>query len=296
MQNKWIELANIFRFMARYPLLILGILVFLFALVSGSEGFGGGIMGIIKNSPNAIPWLALLLFVLVAWKWELIGGIIITVLGMAMFYFFNFADPNFFLFTFILTIIITILGSFFIVSWLLRRNEAQTITAKGLHKPGNQLLFYAVIVIIFLIFAGLSGYNKYQQVNKPPDKTSILQPNDGEQVNRQISMMGGLTKEDLIKDLWLVVQPVDSTIYHPQPGPVFKPPMRMWWYAETVYFGKPDDAPGKQYHVYLFSATEEASKMVKDYQAKSNELGQGPGLKALPDGLSPLDTITVTRK
>jgi hypothetical protein len=97
MNNKWNELADVFRFMARYPLLILGILVFLFALVSGSEGFGGGIMGIIKNSPNALPWLALLLFVLVAWKWELIGGIIITLLGVAMFYFFNFVGLNFFI-------------------------------------------------------------------------------------------------------------------------------------------------------------------------------------------------------
>jgi hypothetical protein len=94
---------------------------------------------------------------------------------------------------------------------LLRRNEPQSIAEKGLKNPGYQLLFYAVIVIIFLSFAGLYGYNKYQQVDKPPDKTSILQPIDGEQVNRQISMMGGLTNEDLNKDLWLVVQPVDST-------------------------------------------------------------------------------------
>jgi len=115
------RVANIFRNIARYFLLVVAILVFIFALLSGSEQYGGGITGILKNSSNAIPWLLLLILVFIGWKWELIGGIGITSLGIVMFYFFNFGTTNFFLVTFILTLIIIILGSFFLLSWYLRK-------------------------------------------------------------------------------------------------------------------------------------------------------------------------------
>ena len=114
-------IANICRYSARYTLLIIGILVFIFALLSGSESEGGGIMGILKNSPNAIPWLVLLILVLIAWKWELIGGILITIIGLVMVYYFNFSGPNFTLLVFIMTILIAMFGSFFIISWYLRK-------------------------------------------------------------------------------------------------------------------------------------------------------------------------------
>ena len=120
MSNK-IKMANYFRQIARYGLLVLGVFVFFFALFSGARGYGGGIEGIMLNSPNALPWLILLLFLLIAWEWELIGGILITLIGLTLLYFFNFQGPNFFLVTFILTILITILGAFFIISWFLRK-------------------------------------------------------------------------------------------------------------------------------------------------------------------------------
>jgi len=101
--------------------LFIGLIVFVFALLSGSERYGGGISGILQNSPNALPWLILLILIFVAWKWELIGGIIITLLGIVMFYFFNFKGNHFFLSTFILTILIVVLGSFFLISWFLRK-------------------------------------------------------------------------------------------------------------------------------------------------------------------------------
>ncbi len=119
------KLAKYLRNTARYVLLILGILVFIFALLSGSEGYGGGLGGIIRNSPNALPWLILLIMVFIAWKWELAGGIIISLLGLAMVYFVIFQANNFFLTTFILTLLIIILGSFFIISWCLRKDNRQ---------------------------------------------------------------------------------------------------------------------------------------------------------------------------
>ena len=118
-----IRIANVFRNLARYTLLVVGIIVFLFALLSGSEDYGGGVTGLIQNSPNAFPWLLLLTLVFIAWKWELIGGIIITLLGLFLIYFFNFSGPNFFLITFVITLVITLLGSSFLVSWYLRKGQ-----------------------------------------------------------------------------------------------------------------------------------------------------------------------------
>ncbi len=117
-----LRLANVIRNVARYTLLIVGILVLVFALISGSESYGGGIMGLIKNSPNALPWLILFVFIFVAWKWELTGGIIITLFGVAMFFFFN-QGPNFYMATLFLSLLIIALGSFFILSWYLRRGN-----------------------------------------------------------------------------------------------------------------------------------------------------------------------------
>ena len=115
--------ANILRKIARYTLLVVGILVFMFALLSGSAELGGGFMGIVKNSPNALPWLLLLLLIFIAWKWELLGGILITLLGLAAIYFVGFCGNRFFISTFILSLLITMLGSFFIFSWNLRREK-----------------------------------------------------------------------------------------------------------------------------------------------------------------------------
>ncbi len=120
--RKW---ANIFRFTARAVLLAIGIIAFLFGLVSGAEMENGIIDGIIDNSPNALPGLALLVSTAIAWKYELIGGILIVLFGFFLIYFFNFSGNNFFPITFIATMLITILGLFFIGSWMLRRKLNQ---------------------------------------------------------------------------------------------------------------------------------------------------------------------------
>lgn len=115
-----IKAANAARYIARYSLLIIALLVFTFALLSGSESFGGGIIGLIKNSPNTLPWVGLIGLIILAWKNELLGGISLTVFGIILVAFFN-TGANFFLSTFILTISITLLSSLFLVSWYFRR-------------------------------------------------------------------------------------------------------------------------------------------------------------------------------
>jgi hypothetical protein len=72
-----------------YLLLFIAAFWFVFALLSGAEEYGGGLQGLIKNSPNALPWLILLIFVFVAWKWSLAGGIIIIGLGIASIFMFG---------------------------------------------------------------------------------------------------------------------------------------------------------------------------------------------------------------
>ena len=122
-KDKKIQTANILRNIARYSLIVISILVFIFALLSGSEEYGGGISGIIQNSPNALPWLLLLVLTFIAWKWELIGGILVTVIGLFMVYFFNFQGQNFFIITFTITSVIVILGLLYILSWNFRRGN-----------------------------------------------------------------------------------------------------------------------------------------------------------------------------
>ena len=111
--------AQILRYTARITLLLFGTLIFLFALASGSEEYGGGIMGLIKNSPNTIPWVVLLGLVFISFKWELIGGILITILGLFAMGFFVIFTPNFFLFTLFVALIPIVFGSFLIISWYL---------------------------------------------------------------------------------------------------------------------------------------------------------------------------------
>ena len=86
-------------------LFILGVLVFVFALVSGSEDGG-----LLRNSPNSLPWLLLLVLTLYSFRKPVFGGLLIILYGLALVYFFNFRGVNFFLTTFILTMIIPLLG------------------------------------------------------------------------------------------------------------------------------------------------------------------------------------------
>ncbi len=121
MKTSSIKIANILRNLSRFSMLTISILVTIFALLSGSEDYGGGITGIIKNSPNAIPWLVLLVLIYIAWKWELIGGILITIFGLFLMYFFNFNESSFHIVPFILTLLVVVFGSLFITSWYLRK-------------------------------------------------------------------------------------------------------------------------------------------------------------------------------
>jgi hypothetical protein len=85
------NLSKYLNYSSRTLLIILSVFWFVFALLSGAEEYGGGIKGILKNSPNALPWLIMFLFVFLAWKKKLIGGI--AILSITIFTFFMFDHP-----------------------------------------------------------------------------------------------------------------------------------------------------------------------------------------------------------
>ena len=88
---------------------------FIFALLSGAEQYGGGVTGVIKNAPNALPWLLLFVFVYIVWKYEQIGGGLLIIAGIFSVYFFNALESVVVLFAVSLPLII--LGSIFLAHW-----------------------------------------------------------------------------------------------------------------------------------------------------------------------------------
>ena len=109
-QSQQIRTVRIIQKTALIILFVFSLLIFVFALLSGSESSGEGVLGIIKNSPNSLPWLVLLALVIIAWRNPFFGGILITVAGSIMTYYFNFSGDNFFLLTFIICMLIVFLG------------------------------------------------------------------------------------------------------------------------------------------------------------------------------------------
>jgi len=121
MRSQRLIAANILRGIARYGLLAISSTVIVFALVSGAEDYDGGLEGVIKNSPNSLPWLLLLGALFIAWKREFIGGSIIIALGLLLQIFFNFFRVPRFSATCLLTSAIVLFGVCFIASWYLRK-------------------------------------------------------------------------------------------------------------------------------------------------------------------------------
>ncbi|MCW5519060.1 hypothetical protein J1N09_04370 [Aureitalea sp. L0-47] len=114
-QSQQIRKVRIVQKTALIVLFVFSLLIFVFALLSGSESFGGGVSGIIKNSPNSLPWLVLVALVIIAWRNPFFGGILITIAGAILTYYFNFSGENFFLLTFIICLFIVFLG---LVIWM----------------------------------------------------------------------------------------------------------------------------------------------------------------------------------
>ena len=117
------KVAKYLRYSARTVLATVATFWFVFALLSGSEEYGGGIKGLILNSSNALPWLLLGVLVYVAFKWELVGGLLIVGMGVLTIFFFH-AYKSAFVF-FAIPVPLVVLGGFLIVSWYLTKQTQQ---------------------------------------------------------------------------------------------------------------------------------------------------------------------------
>ena len=115
------QAAKLLKHVSRYGLLIIGLITFSFSLISGAEG--NNILSIVKNSPNTIPWVILLALTLLSFKRELTGALAILIFGAILFFLFN-SGPNFFLVSFILSLIIPTFGLMLLMSWFIERKES----------------------------------------------------------------------------------------------------------------------------------------------------------------------------
>lgn len=81
--------TRVLRITARTLLVVITLVWFVFAVLSGAGQFGEGIGALVQNLPNALPWLALSGLVAVAFYWELIGGALLTLAGFGSIVFFH---------------------------------------------------------------------------------------------------------------------------------------------------------------------------------------------------------------
>ena len=107
--------VKLIRRIAKVLLLFITSIIYIFALISGSEDLGGGFIGILRNFPNTLTWILLFSINYLVWKNEMIGGIILIAFGLLITWFFNFTGPNFWWFTFTLTSLLTIFGVIFMI-------------------------------------------------------------------------------------------------------------------------------------------------------------------------------------
>ena len=115
------KIAKYLRCTVRTILLVVSIFWFIFALFSGAEEYGGGLKGVLMNSPNALPWLLLFLLIYIAWKKELIGGSLITLMGFLTIFFFKTYEHL--LIFMLLSLPLILLGGSLIVSYYLDKNK-----------------------------------------------------------------------------------------------------------------------------------------------------------------------------
>jgi hypothetical protein len=110
------------------------------------------------------------------------------------------------------------------------------------------------------------------------EKYGIYNPSDGSGVTYKTLVEGFCDETVAKRDLWLVVQPIESPYYHPQTGPIPKDRNGRW--QGFVYLGTSDiENVGERYLIFIVSADNSASRRFSDYLTAGAETGNGPGWK-----------------
>ena len=109
---------RILRPLVRALLVVFALFWSVFALLSGATQSGQGIGAVLHNLPNALPWLVLVVFVYIAFRWELVGGILIALTGLVSIIFLNALSSPVVLF--VISLPLVVLGGALILCWVLR--------------------------------------------------------------------------------------------------------------------------------------------------------------------------------
>ncbi len=115
-----INIANFLRTVARMGVLLLGVTMISVSIFTGALKYGITIANILRNLPEALPWFLLLFTLLLAWEYELMGGILLLLLGLGGVFYMQTSNHASLPQTSIMLAVI-IFAFLFILSWLIRR-------------------------------------------------------------------------------------------------------------------------------------------------------------------------------
>lgn len=113
-------IANFFRGFARFGVLLIGMSMISVTIFTGALNYGITISSILINLPSSIPWWLLLFTLLIAWDFELIGGLAMLIVGIIGVMYVQASNNALIIETAIvwLTVMFAI---FFMLSWSIRR-------------------------------------------------------------------------------------------------------------------------------------------------------------------------------
>jgi hypothetical protein len=141
---------------------------------------------------------------------------------------------------------------------------------------------------------------------EPPTTASTSQPT----TSRRVIRMANLSEGDRVAhtqevkgsavslepqiNLWIVVQPILSPTYHPQPGPITPGPSGNW--TGVAYFGaSPTQNAGESFGLIAIAASADVTRAFREYLRRAQTTGSYPGLPSLPPGAVEEMRITVVR-
>ena len=122
-----LSIANFFQTTARFGILVLGFTMVSVAIFSGAIRSGITIANILNHLPDALPWILLLFTLILAWEYELIGGIIMLLLGLGGLYYFQASSQGIISEAMLMWAII-LFAVLFILSWSIRQMHELSFT------------------------------------------------------------------------------------------------------------------------------------------------------------------------
>lgn len=114
------SLAYFFQSIARFMMLLIGMTMVAISIFTGTLNYGITIDNMLRNLPDSIPWFLVLFTLLIAWDFELVGGLIFLILGLGGIFYMQ-ASNNATLPQETIMWAIVFSGILFILSWTIRR-------------------------------------------------------------------------------------------------------------------------------------------------------------------------------